>query len=81
MAAQYAERQDAGLYLALHAVSPLGRTEGQIYRVDQGGCTAEEWHLGIKECVPWRKRSREQGIISWTHGHEVASRVEDLRPS
>ena len=55
MAAQYAERQDAGLYLPLHAVSPLRRTENQIYGVDQGGCTAEEWHFSIKERVPWRE--------------------------
>lgn len=40
MAAQYTERQDAGLYLALHTVSPHRGAKDEVYVVNQGGGTA-----------------------------------------
>ena len=75
MAAQYPECKDARLHLPFHAISPHGRTEGQIYRADQGGRATEERHLSIEECIPQRKRCWEQGAISDSYGHEMTSQV------
>jgi hypothetical protein len=75
MAAQYTERKDAGLYLALHAISPHRRAEDEVHGVNQGGGTAQERHPRVEKRISWWRWRGEQGIIARTNGHKVGSMV------